>query len=85
MSESNNKKLMQGIFDELSKGNDSLFIEAMADEMKWIWMGSGKWSKTFNGKSQILGELWSAVRQTLKPPYKVFANNFIANDNFVTV
>lgn len=76
---------MQDIFDELSKGNDSLFIEAMADEMQWIWMGSGQWSKTFDGKNQILSELWSAVRQTLKPPYKVFANNFIADGDFVTV
>jgi ketosteroid isomerase-like protein len=80
-----NKKLMQDIFTELSKGNDSLFIEAMADEMKWIWMGSGQWSKTFNGKDEVLGELWSAVRQTLKPPYKVLANNFIADGDYVAV
>jgi hypothetical protein len=85
MSELKNKILMQDIFAELSKGNDSLFIEAMADEIKWIWMGSDQWSKTFNGKNEVLGELWSAVRQTLIPPYKVFANNFIADGNYVTV
>jgi len=85
MSELKNKKLMQGIFDELSEGNDSLFIEAMADEMKWVWMGSGLSSKTFHGKSEILVGLWSVVRQTLKPPYKVLANNFIADGDYVTI
>lgn len=76
---------MQDIFAELSKGNDNLFIEAMADEMKWIWMGSGLWSKTFNGKPEVLAKLWSAVRQTLIPPFKVLASNFIADGDFVTV
>ena len=85
MSTSKNKQLMQDIFSELSKGNDHPFIEAMADEMKWVWMGSGQWSKTFNGKKAVLDELWSAVRKTLKPPYKVFANNFIAEGDYVTV
>ena len=85
MNTKRNKQLMQDIFADLSNGNDSLFIESMADEMKWIWMGSGEWSKTFNGKSEVLGVLWSAVRQTLKPPYKVLANNFVADGDYVTV
>lgn len=69
MSEMKNKELMQGICAELSEGKDTLFIEAMADEMKWIWMGSGQWSKTFDSKKEILGTLWSAVRETLKPKF----------------
>ncbi|MDB5013143.1 MAG: hypothetical protein JWQ25_1345 [Daejeonella sp.] len=85
MNSTENKQLMQGIFYELSKGNDKPFIEAMADDMQWIWMGSGQWSKTFKGKNEVLGELWSAVRQTLEPPYRVFANNFIADGDYVTV
>ena len=85
MSELENKKLMQDIFAELAKGNDGPFIEAMADEMKWMWMGSGPWSKTFNGKNEVLGKLWSAVRETLKPPYKVLANNFIADGDYIAI
>lgn len=76
---------MQSIFYELSLGNDEPFIEAMADDIQWIWMGSGQWAKTFKGKNEVLDELWSAVRQTLAPPYKIFANNFIADGDYVTV
>lgn len=80
-----NKQLMQDIFSELSKGNDEPFLNAMAEDMKWIWMGSGQWAKTFDGKKSVLDELWSAIRQTLVPPYKVNAQRFIADDNYVVV
>jgi ketosteroid isomerase-like protein len=43
------------------------------------------WSKTFVGKQSVLGELWSAVRTTLKPPYKVVAHRFIADGEYVAV
>lgn len=85
MSELENKEMIQRIFADLAKGDDKSFIDAMADEMKWIWMGSGELSKTFNGKSEVLGKLWKSVRETLKPPYKVSANNFIAEDNYVAI
>lgn len=85
MSASFNKQLMQNIFLELSKGNDKVFIEAMDEDMKWTWMGSGQWSKTFNGKKAILQELWSAVKKTLVPPFKVVAHSFIAEGDYVVV
>lgn len=85
MSAAENKQLMGEIFTELSKGNDEPFVEAMADEMQWIWMGSGQWSKNFNGKKEVMGQLWSAVRKTLKPPYKVHAKNIIADGDYVVV
>lgn len=85
MQEVNNKQLMQHIFNALSAGDDNLFIEAMAEDIRWIWMGSGQWSQTFTGKKEVIGKLWAAVRQTLKYPYKVVANNFIADGDYVAV
>jgi len=85
MSAATNKQLMQQIFAELSRGNDQPFLDAMADDIQWNWMGSGLWSKTFNGKAGVLGGLWAAVRSTLVPPYKVIAHRFIADGDFVAV
>lgn len=85
MMTNKNKQLMQTIFAELATGNDAPFINAMADEIKWVWMGSGQWSKTFDGKESVLNELWNAVRQTLVPPFKVNARQFIADGNYVVV
>ncbi len=85
MNTISNKQLMQDIFSELSKGNDKPFIDAMADDMQWTWMGSGQWSKTFKGKESVLNELWSAVKTTLIPPYKVTAHRFIADGDYVVI
>lgn len=76
---------MQEIFTALSRGDDSLFIEAMANDIKWIWMGSGQWSRTFEGKSDVITELWAAVQRTLKPPFKVVAKNIFADGDYVAI
>ena len=57
----------------------------MSDEMKWIWMGSGQWSKIFDGKDSVINELWHAVQQTLVPPFKVRAKCIIADKDNVVV
>ena len=85
MSAEANKQLMQHIFSELSQGNDQPFLDAMHEKMQWHWMGSGPWSKTFDGKTEVVDGLWAAVRKTLKPPYKVFASRFIADGDVVAV
>jgi len=85
MSAVENKKMMQVIFSELSKGNDEPFLEAMAEEMQWHWMGTGPWSKTFNGKSSVINELWSAAKATITQPSKVVPQRFIADGDYVVV
>jgi uncharacterized protein len=85
MSATDNKKLMEDIFAALAQGNTDPLFDAMADDMQWTWMGSGPWSKTFKGKTAVIGELWSAVKKTLVPPYKATAMNFIAEGDYVVM
>lgn len=80
-----NKHLMETIFAELSKGNDLPFLEAMAEDMRWTWMGSGQWAKTFEGKQAVVNELWGAVKSTLLPPYKATATRIMADGDYVVV
>ena len=85
MSAEENKKMMQYIFSELSKGNDKPFLDAMAEKMQWHWMGTGQWSKTFEGKSSVINELWSAVKASITQPSKVVPRRFIADGDYVVV
>jgi uncharacterized protein len=85
MSAIENKQLMETIFAALAKGNTDPLFDAMADDMQWTWMGSGPWSKAFTGKKAVIGELWSAVKKTLVPPYKATAINFIAEGDYVVM
>ena len=80
-----NKEIITEIFTSLSQGNDEPFLEAMADEMTWNWKGSGQWSKSFVGKSEVINDLWANVRATIKQPYKVLVHRIIADGDFVVV
>ena len=86
MSASENKQLMQDIFSELSKGNGQAFVEALADDIQWTWMGTVKWSKTFNGKEAVINELLNPGTSVLTAPFfKYFAQRFIAEGDYVVV
>jgi uncharacterized protein len=85
MTPSQNQQLMQDIFSELSKGNLMPFIAAMSEDVQWTWMGTMTWSRTFKGKTSVVDELWSAVRSTLREPFMVVAERFIAQGDHVVV
>ncbi|GAB3908994.1 nuclear transport factor 2 family protein [Larkinella knui] len=85
MSALDNKHLMETIFAQLALGNDQPFLEAMADDMQWTWMGSNQWSKTFAGKQSVVNDLWGAVKTSLRPPYKVSARRIIGDGDYVVV
>ena len=86
MSASENKQLMQDIFSELSTGNGQAFVEALADDIQWTWMGTVKWSKTFNGKEAVINELLNPGTSVLTAPFfTYFAQRFIAEGDYVVV
>jgi ketosteroid isomerase-like protein len=86
MSAYENKQLMQDIFSELSKGNGKPFVDAMADDIHWTWMGTVNWSKTFMGKKSVINELLDPGTSLLTEPFfKYFAHRFIAEGDYVVV
>ncbi len=70
---------------ELSKGNDEPLLEAMSEDMQWNWKGSGKWSKSFVGKKEVINDLWANVRTSIKQPYTVLVHRIIADGANVVV
>jgi ketosteroid isomerase-like protein len=85
MSTTDNKRLMQHIFDELAKGNSRPFVETMADEFSWTITGTTKWSRKYDGKRAVLEELFGALRGQLALPITTIAQRFIADDDYVAV
>jgi ketosteroid isomerase-like protein len=85
MPETDNKKLMQHIFSELSKGNSKPFVDSMAEEFCWTITGTTKWSRKYEGKQVVINELFGALRQRLVPPIVLDAWNFIADGDYVAV
>jgi ketosteroid isomerase-like protein len=85
MGASENKQLMQQIFEEMSKGDSELFVASMADDFRWTVTGTTKWSRTYEGKQSVLIELFGPLRARINGRIRTTAHRFIADGDFVVV
>ena len=85
MTTEENKRLMQKVFDELSRGNSPALIEVLADDVEWHITGTTKFSKTYRGKATVMNELVMPLFSLLEGQFVMTADRFIADDNYVVV
>lgn len=90
MSAIANKKLMQEIFavagnPDSAVRDRALFIATLADDASWTVTGQYSWSRTFEGKEQILNDLHGHVRSRLVDRARTVARRFIADGDYVVV
>ena len=83
MNEGNNKKLIQDIYAELSRGNSRPLFEAMAEDVRWIMMGTTKWSGTYEGKQDVLTRLIAPLRAQYADRYTASAERIMAEGDLV--
>jgi uncharacterized protein len=81
----NNKRLVEQIYSELSRGNSQPFIESLADDVCWTVTGTTKWSKTYRGKQTVLTELLTPLRAQFANQYTAVADRFVAEGDLVVV
>jgi ketosteroid isomerase-like protein len=85
MMATQNKKIMEEIFDELSKGNSKPFADAMADDFCWTIIGTTKWSGIYRGKDSVLRELMAPLFAQFADQYKNTADRFVADGDYVVI
>lgn len=79
------KKLVMDVMAALADGDDRPFLDALHNDMKWTWMGSGGLSRTFDGKESVLHELWKSVKTDIAQPFRVTATLILAEGDYVVV
>lgn len=85
MGAAENKKLVQDMFAELSKGNAPAFLNAMADDVRFTIMGTTKYSGTFNGKQELINKVLQPLTSQLEGGLTITPENFIADGDFVAM
>jgi ketosteroid isomerase-like protein len=85
MGAAENKKLIQDMFAELSKGNAPAFLNALADDVRFTIMGTTKYSGTFNGKQEVITKLLQPLTAQLEGGLTITPENFIADGDFVAM
>jgi ketosteroid isomerase-like protein len=60
-----NKRIVQHVFDELAKSNPQPLLEHLSDDFRFVIMGSGSWSRSYDGRDVVLAELFAPLRRRL--------------------
>ncbi len=85
MSASENKRVMETIFAGLAKGDPSAFRESIAEDLRWVVMGSTEWSGAYEGKADVMDRLMRPLFAQFADTYTNTAHRFIAEGDSVVV
>ncbi len=85
MRAAENKQILKDVFAELAKGNTVPFRDCLADDIRWTFTGSTKWTMTYDGKQAVLRDLIAPIFSQFADRYTSTASRFIAEDDCVVV
>jgi ketosteroid isomerase-like protein len=84
LSAAENKQLMQSIYAALAKRDGGPFMASLSDDVTLCVTGQESWSRTFYGKTAVLG-LYGYVRSLLVERSRMVAHRFIADGDWVAI
>jgi ketosteroid isomerase-like protein len=85
MSAADNKKLIETMFAELSRGNGAGYLERLADDVQFTIMGTTKYSGTFDGKAQVVEKLLTPLMSQLEGPLAITVDRLVAEGDTVVI
>ncbi|MEO7734755.1 MAG: nuclear transport factor 2 family protein [Kofleriaceae bacterium] len=80
-----NRQLIEGVYAELALDNSAPFVAALADDVRWTIRGHSVWSRSFEGKPAVLGELLGTVRVQLTSRVRLSVRRILADGDHVIV
>jgi len=85
MSASDNKLLMQRIFDGLARGDGQLFLDSLDETTVWRMIGATPWSGVYIGKTAIRRDLLTPLFAQFADQYVSVADTIVAEGDTVVV
>ena len=85
MGAAENKQLMERVFAQMAEGDGQPFMDALADDARWTVIGSGPWSRTYEGKQAIVDQLMRPLFRQFADQYRAHATRVIAEGEVVVV
>jgi hypothetical protein len=81
----NNREIIATVFAETAKGNARAFVDAMAEDARYVVKGSNSWSRTYEGKAEFLEELVRPLLQRLDGGVTTHAKRILVADDLAVV
>jgi ketosteroid isomerase-like protein len=85
MGAAENKKLMEEIFAGVARGERTLFVESLADDVTMRVTGHYSWSQTFKGREALLRDLYGYLGTLLAEGRRTIPHRFIADGDHVVM
>jgi len=85
MSASDNKRLMQKIFDGLARGDGRPFLDSLDDDFVWTLTGANAWSGVYQGKAAVRRDLLTPLFAQFADTYVNVADRIVAEGDIVVV
>ena len=85
MSAAENKQLIRDAFEQMASGDGRPFMDLLADDVRWTVIGSSAWSRTYEGKREIVDKLMRPLFAQFADQYRARANTIVAEDDAVVV
>jgi ketosteroid isomerase-like protein len=80
-----NRRLVEAIFADLARGDARRFVDSMADTFSWTIGGTTRWSRTYEGKAAVTGELFGALQARIDGRIRTIADRIFADGDRVIV
>jgi uncharacterized protein len=87
MVASDAKTFLEGCFDRLEKTgwDGSIFLEALADDLRWIATGSSPVSGTYHGKQEYVDKVYKPLDERLATWPKPVVERIIGEEEWAAV
>ena len=85
MSAAENKKVIETMFAELSRGNVEGYLTGLADDVRFTIIGTTKYSGTYDGKKDVVERLFGRLNAELQSGIAVTPENLVAEGDYVVM
>jgi len=85
MAESDNKRLLEHIYVEISRGNLDPLLTSLAADVVWTIIGTTQLSGTYRGKQDVIDNMVRRLGERLDGHVRFTFEPFIAEDDYVVM
>ena len=80
-----NREIIAAAFDRMAEGDPALWLETMADDIRYELVGQNSWGRVYQGKQAFREELGRPLMSRVAPPLKMKALRILSDGEHVVL
>jgi len=80
-----NKEIVAAAFEKMAEGDPGLYLDIIADDFRYIFIGGGSWSGTYNGKADFRQNFGRIVMERVAPPLRLKTVRILESGDYVVL